>query len=87
MCWIVLVRVDEQVSWQRGEASMQNEMTMTAAATAIGSSAGASRSNVTAAGCAALLGIFLLWGVGFSHIEVFHNVAHDTRHSNAFPCH
>jgi cobalt transporter subunit CbtB len=33
------------------------------------------------------LGLFLLWGVGFSHIDVFHNAAHDTRHSNAFPCH
>lgn len=36
---------------------------------------------------AALFGAFLIWGVGFSHISVFHNAAHDTRHSNAFPCH
>ncbi|MCW2240438.1 CbtB domain-containing protein [Azospirillum canadense] len=35
----------------------------------------------------AFLGAFLIWGVGFSHIDVFHNAAHDTRHSNAFPCH
>jgi len=25
--------------------------------------------------------------VGFSHIDVIHNAAHDVRHSNAFPCH
>jgi cobalt transporter subunit CbtB len=25
--------------------------------------------------------------VGFSHIDVVHNAAHDVRHSNAFPCH
>jgi cobalt transporter subunit CbtB len=25
--------------------------------------------------------------VGFSHIDVVHNTAHDVRHSNAFPCH
>jgi cobalt transporter subunit CbtB len=40
-----------------------------------------------AAAVAALLGLFLLWGVGFSHIPVLHNAAHDTRHSLAFPCH
>jgi cobalt transporter subunit CbtB len=36
---------------------------------------------------AALLGTFLIWGVGFSHIDVLHNAAHDTRHSAGFPCH
>lgn len=36
---------------------------------------------------AALLGAFLLWGVGFSPVGVLHNAAHDTRHSSAFPCH
>jgi len=35
----------------------------------------------------AALGVTLLWGVGFSHIEAVHNAAHDTRHSNGFPCH
>ena len=40
-----------------------------------------------AAGLAALLGLLVLWGVGFSHIPVLHNAAHDTRHSLAFPCH
>ena len=35
----------------------------------------------------ALLGGILIWGVGFSHIDVVHNAAHDTRHSTGFPCH
>ncbi len=48
----------------------------------------ASRSEtLIAAAMAALLGAFLIWGVGFSHIAVLHNAAHDTRHSIAFPCH
>ena len=42
---------------------------------------------LSGAAMAAVLGVFLIWGVGFSHIDVFHNAAHDTRHSNAFPCH
>ncbi len=42
---------------------------------------------LTQALLAALLGLVLIWGVGFSHISVFHNAAHDTRHSNGFPCH
>jgi cobalt transporter subunit CbtB len=40
-----------------------------------------------AAALAGMLGMVLIWGVGFSHVEAFHNAAHDTRHSNAFPCH
>jgi len=36
---------------------------------------------------AALLGIFIVGGVGFSHIEAVHNAAHDYRHAMAFPCH
>jgi cobalt transporter subunit CbtB len=36
---------------------------------------------------AALLGIFIVGGVGFSHIEAVHNAAHDYRHSMGFPCH
>ena len=36
---------------------------------------------------AAMLGALVIWVVGFSHVEAVHNAAHDTRHSNAFPCH
>ncbi|UPG72425.1 CbtB-domain containing protein [Roseomonas gilardii subsp. gilardii] len=35
----------------------------------------------------AALGAVLLWGVGFAHADALHNAAHDTRHSNGFPCH
>jgi cobalt transporter subunit CbtB len=35
----------------------------------------------------ALLGVFLLFGVGFAEPDVLHNAAHDGRHSFAFPCH
>ncbi len=36
---------------------------------------------------AALLGIFVIGFVGFSHIDAVHNAGHDNRHSMAFPCH
>jgi cobalt transporter subunit CbtB len=63
---------------------MQTKSLETAhAGTAIGARAG----TAVAALLAALLGLFLLWGVGFAQLSAFHNAAHDTRHSNAFPCH
>lgn len=55
--------------------------------------AGASSRPVEIAGkrvaswIAAALGALVIWVVGFSHVEAVHNAAHDTRHSNAFPCH
>jgi cobalt transporter subunit CbtB len=53
-----------------------------------GGSQSSSRSQtLVAAAMAALLGAFLIWGVGFSPIAALHNAAHDTRHSLAFPCH
>jgi cobalt transporter subunit CbtB len=36
---------------------------------------------------AMVLGVLVIGMVGFSHIDVLHNAAHDVRHSNAFPCH
>ena len=36
---------------------------------------------------AMLLGASFIFMIGFSHIDVVHNAAHDTRHSSAFPCH
>jgi|tagenome__1003787_1003787.scaffolds.fasta_scaffold20829037_2 cobalt transporter subunit CbtB len=36
---------------------------------------------------AAFLGLFMVWGVGFSDISAVHNAAHDVRHASAFPCH
>ncbi|HTI85870.1 MAG TPA: CbtB domain-containing protein [Alphaproteobacteria bacterium] len=43
--------------------------------------------RAVAAAIAALLGFFILFGVGFSTIPQVHNAGHDTRHSFAFPCH
>ena len=34
-----------------------------------------------------LLGVFVIWGVGFAQPETLHNAAHDSRHAIAFPCH
>ncbi|MGH6915765.1 MAG: CbtB domain-containing protein [Geminicoccales bacterium] len=39
------------------------------------------------AAMAIVLGMLIVGVAGFSHLEVVHNAAHDTRHSNAFPCH
>ena len=35
----------------------------------------------------AIFGAGLVYGVGFAGADVLHNVAHDTRHANGFPCH
>jgi cobalt transporter subunit CbtB len=43
--------------------------------------------HLVAALFAAFLGLFILWGAGFAQTSAVHNAAHDTRHSNAFPCH
>jgi cobalt transporter subunit CbtB len=44
-------------------------------------------STIVQAALAMALGLFVVFMVGFSHIDVLHNAAHDVRHSNAFPCH
>lgn len=50
--------------------------------------AGATQASAVLPALAAiLLGLFVVGTVGFSHIEVLHNAAHDVRHSNGFPCH
>ena len=36
---------------------------------------------------AALLGLVIIFGVGFSSIPAAHNAAHDVRHATNFPCH
>ena len=35
----------------------------------------------------ALLGVFLVFGVGFAEPQAIHNAAHDARHAFSFPCH
>jgi cobalt transporter subunit CbtB len=62
--------------------------TFPAAAAADRGAAVPSRAQAVASAFAALLlGLTILWGVGFSHIDALHNAAHDTRHSAGFPCH
>ena len=34
-----------------------------------------------------LIALVVLYGVGFSEMDIAHNSAHDSRHSVAFPCH
>ena len=46
-----------------------------------------STSSAAQALCAMLLGVFIVGMAGFSHLDAVHNASHDTRHSNAFPCH
>ena len=56
--------------------------------TAISDSAAGGRTGVAAqAILAMLLGVLIVGVAGFSHLDVVHNAAHDTRHSNGFPCH
>ena len=56
------------------------------ASTSLGASS-SRQSRVMQLALAALLGIFVVGFVGFSHIDAVHNGAHDYRHSMAFPCH
>jgi cobalt transporter subunit CbtB len=74
-----------------GEIVLAKEACMPAATIGSGQHAGtraSSRSEtLIAAVAAAVLSVFLVWGVGFSPIAALHNAAHDTRHSMAFPCH
>jgi len=59
---------------------------MTVASTSLGAST-SRQSRVMQLAFAALLGVFVVGFVGFSHIDAVHNAAHDYRHSMAFPCH
>ncbi|CAK03068.1 putative transmembrane protein (plasmid) [Rhizobium johnstonii 3841] len=46
-----------------------------------------SAAKILQAATAVFFGLLIVGFVGFSHIEIVHNAAHDTRHANAFPCH
>ena len=59
---------------------------MTVASTSLGAST-SRHSRVMQLAFAALLGVFVVGFLGFSHIDAVHNAAHDYRHSMAFPCH
>ena len=51
----------------------------------LGTNSSLAAERVSAAIVAALLGLFILYGVGFAHMS--HETAHDTRHATGFPCH
>lgn len=59
-------------------------MSNTTATRSIQSTLGAKR--FVPALAAGLLGLFILYGVGFAP-HLAHSVAHDSRHAAAFPCH
>ncbi len=59
---------------------------MTTANTTLGARA-SGQSRALPLALAAMLGLAVVWIVGFSHVEAAHNAAHDYRHSMAFPCH
>jgi len=46
-----------------------------------------SGSRTAQLGLVAMLGLFVVGFLGFSHMDVVHNAGHDYRHSMAFPCH
>jgi cobalt transporter subunit CbtB len=55
--------------------------------TSVSSPSISSASRAVQLAMAALLGVFIVGFLGFSHIEAVHNAGHDYRHSMAFPCH
>jgi len=58
-------------------------------ASALPAIAGTSRraTQMLAATAGLLLGLGVLWTVGFASPSVIHNAVHDARHANGFPCH
>ena len=44
-------------------------------------------SKVIGISAAILMGVFIIYAVGFASPEIIHNAAHDVRHGLAFPCH
>lgn len=55
--------------------------------TAVSQPGTTSRSLLAQLGGALLLGLVMLYAVGFSEASVAHNAAHDVRHANGRPCH
>ena len=62
-------------------------MSMQSTSPAVDGKAVAHTSDLLQKLLAAMFGVFIIGFVGFSHIDVVHNAAHNTRHANAFPCH
>jgi cobalt transporter subunit CbtB len=68
----------------------QEDMTMQSQATTVATTGAASTATITKGiqlAIAFLLGAVIVYGAGFSQTSEVHNAAHDTRHSQGFPCH
>lgn len=48
---------------------------------------GQRQAMIRAALFAGLMGLALVWGVGFAGPDALHAAAHDSRHALTFPCH
>ena len=68
-------------NWRIGEVPVTRNATLIARPRS--SRAGAA----VPAAVAILFGVFLILGAGFSHSDIIHSAAHDSRHAFAFPCH
>ena len=68
-----------------GEITMQDQTSTAPAIHTVPISAAISKSVQLVS--AMLLGIVILYGVGFVQTSAAHNAAHDMRHSQGFPCH
>lgn len=75
----------QQISQQRSEAAVQTNPVVAIRSSAVRF---ITRQSTTVQIFAAmLLGMLMLYGVGFASIDLAHNAAHDGRHAVAFPCH
>lgn len=45
------------------------------------------KERVVPALLAAVLGLALVYSMGFAELSALHNAAHDSRHAAGFPCH
>ena len=60
---------------------------MQASGSAVGLPESGVRVEIVSAAGALLLGVLMIFAIGFVGSAVVHGAAHDTRHSMAFPCH
>jgi cobalt transporter subunit CbtB len=86
-------RIGELLTWHQGVPTIRAIVSVRIGFPMINMLAASTR---TAPGAAAvllpavlaiLLGVVLIYGVGFASPMAVHNAAHDARHAFAFPCH
>jgi cobalt transporter subunit CbtB len=78
---------NKALGWRAVEDTVTTHQTSTAPAASPSVTSAIGSGRLMPIAFAALLGVVLVGGVGFSHIDVVHNAAHDYRHSMGFPCH